>query len=480
MEFSCPTGSPNLTSPENHVLFMTKEEEVCRYAPVNIGSYKFFKPDYILMFAVIVILAAGSSSSFAFPAFARKYSLPCSVCHEAWPKLNSFGQNFKDNGYQLMNDRDSPIYMNLTYWPVSMRTVPNWHAESNGNVPVDTPSGPVEQTVKTSGFDLTGVDILAGGTLAKNVSFLLVSAIDSEEESIGVEAANVRFDNIKETTWINFKFGKAELDLPLSEKRIMTLSNTGGFYELYHYLPVGDVTVSNPADNQLGAELMGHSLNDHTRYAFSVVSSNDGTPGLPAGRSYDIYFHLSQGFNAGNLGLQRVGVYTYYGWQPTFFLTSEGEDIPGTGKGNEPFYRLGFYGNLSVGRFDLTGVYQHASDNVFLATGTPNDGTLLPPGAQDSTWNTGTFEAHFTYSPRLLFLGRYELVRMSQQALPEFPSELGNINVFTVACRYYPIMNSRAGLAWHTEYSTSESKLTSPNGQNQRNSSFFTGLDFAF
>jgi hypothetical protein len=42
----------------------------------------------------------------AIPAFARKYGLPCSACHEAWPKLNNFGQVFRDNGYQLGNDKD--------------------------------------------------------------------------------------------------------------------------------------------------------------------------------------------------------------------------------------------------------------------------------------------------------------------------------------------------------------------------------------
>ena len=66
-----------------------------------------------------------------------------------------------------------------------------------------------------------------------------------------MEAGNVRFDNIKNSPWFNVKFGKAELDLPLSEKRGMTLSNTGGEYALYHFLPVGDVTGTSPADNQL-------------------------------------------------------------------------------------------------------------------------------------------------------------------------------------------------------------------------------------
>ena len=444
------------------------------------GIRTCFQSGVALAVTCVLFIIASSSPGYAIPAFARKYTLPCSACHEAWPKLNSFGQNFKDNGYQLMNDRDSPVYVHPSYWPVAMRTTPHWHFENNGNVPVDTAAGPVEQTINTSGFDLGGIDILAAGTLSKNISFLLVASIDSGDGTVGFEAGNVRFDNIKDSTWFNVKFGKAELDLPLSEKRGMTLSNSGGEYQLYHFLPVGDATATNPADNQLGIELMGHSLDDRTRYAFSVLSSNGGNVGLPAGRTYDIYGHFSHGFTSGKLELQRVGMYVYYGMQPTFFLTSGGEAIPGTGSGNESFYRLGFYGNLYVGRFDLTGVFQHASDNVFLGTGTPADGTPPPDGATDPVWNTVTLEAHYTYTPRLFFLGRYELVRMSEQAFAEFPSDLGNVDVFTIGCRLYPFINSRAGLSWHTEFSSARSRLTSDTGQDQRNNSFFTGLDFAF
>ena len=41
--------------------------------------------------------------------------------------LNYFGQKFKDNGYQLMNDRDAPIWQNPGYWPVTFRITPIWH-----------------------------------------------------------------------------------------------------------------------------------------------------------------------------------------------------------------------------------------------------------------------------------------------------------------------------------------------------------------
>ena len=52
--------------------------------------------------------------------------------------LNYFGQKFKDNGYQLMNDRDAPIWQNPGYWPVVFRITPIWHRVSTGKVDVDT------------------------------------------------------------------------------------------------------------------------------------------------------------------------------------------------------------------------------------------------------------------------------------------------------------------------------------------------------
>src|SRR6266404_9692237 len=109
----------------------------------------------------------------AIPAFARKYGMPCSACHEAWPKLNNFGQMFKDNGYQLGNDRDAPIFQQPAYWPIALRMTPNWHRESFDRADIANPgtgNTPTEGQLTTHGFDLSGMDILTAGTLAKNIS----------------------------------------------------------------------------------------------------------------------------------------------------------------------------------------------------------------------------------------------------------------------------------------------------------------------
>src|SRR5262245_35310815 len=84
-----------------------------------------------------VLLAAGlPPRAQAFPAFARKYGLRCTACHEAWPVLNDFGRAFRDNGYQLGLGRDNPVTTPPAYIPVSIRITP--HYEYNTTSHQDT------------------------------------------------------------------------------------------------------------------------------------------------------------------------------------------------------------------------------------------------------------------------------------------------------------------------------------------------------
>src|SRR5713226_4781797 len=163
-----------------------------------------------LLLAAFVLSYATSAS--AIPAFARKYGLRCSACHEAWPMLNYFGQKFKDNGYQLMNDRDSPIWQNPSYWPATFRMTPNWHRESSDKVAVDSvigdgTSAPVERQITSHGFDLTGLDFHTGGTLEKNFSFYLLPSSDSTG-AFHFEQVFARLDNLAGSPWLNVKLGK--------------------------------------------------------------------------------------------------------------------------------------------------------------------------------------------------------------------------------------------------------------------------------
>jgi hypothetical protein len=436
-------------------------------------------------------------STSAIPGFARKYGLPCSACHTVWPELNNFGQVFRDNGYRLKNERDSPIDQAPGYWPVAARITPQFRSDRTTHQPVDAipgdaTGGVVERTVTQTGFDLSGLDLLMLGTLSKNISFGLIPSADNQG-AFHLEAAYVRFNDLLNSSWANVKVGKFELDNMVSEKRGLLLSGNGGFYQSYHYVPAQDATSFGIGDNQLGLELSGHSVNSYTRFSAGLFSSTDGEVGLGQGSGFDGAVAFSQAFEAGALGLERIGIYGYRGSRVTSFGTLNGEPVPGTGAGTKPFYRAGVTGDFFLGNLELLPLYMRAQDDVTLATGLGlPGGTDLPPGARSPTWNAGLLEVHYYVGHQFVLLGRRESVRMSAQALPDTPSDLGNVDATALGFRWYPYMISRTGLALHGEYAlTSTTGMPPLSGLGSgappldpstrvKSSSIFLALDFAF
>lgn len=424
-------------------------------------------------------VARALHASAAIPAFARKYGLPCSACHTVWPELSAFGQRFKDNGYQLGNDRDSPIWQNNGYWPIAIRTTPQWHLESTTNQVTD--SAPTGKTIGQMGFDISGMDLLMLGTLYKNITFGVVPTIDADGTA-GVEAAFVRFDNLGNSPWANLRVGKFELDNLLSEKRFTWLSNNGGFLYAYHYQSEGTIYAFGLGDNQIGAELSGHSLNSYTRYSVSVLTTDDGEAGLPGGKSMDAMVSLSQAWAMGTgLGPTRVGLFGYLGHRPTAIETIGGEPIPGTGSANKSFLRIGATAQVWLGNLELLPMVTHAQDDAALGGST-----------EKPAWNSALLEAHYVATPRLMVQGRYELLRNSKQADPAIPKTFGDADAFALGFRAYPFMFSRDGMAIHGEFALTNTTGMAPlsgNGSGEpavdpatkiRSLSFLLAFDFAF
>jgi hypothetical protein len=464
-------------------------------------------------FALVFLILGASQSASALPAFARKYGLRCSACHESWPALNNFGLKFRDNGYQLMNDRDAPIWQNPGYWPVTFRITPIWHRVSSlqqvdtygtvegGGIGI---TGTTALRITSSGFDLSGLDFHTGGTLEKNISFYVLPSSDPTA-SFHFETAMARIDNIAGSPWLNIKMGKFELNNLLSEKRILTLTANGGIYQTYHFMPQGDGNIfGQMGDNQFGAEYVGHSMDDRTRISAALLSSNDGNVGLVTGaNSYSGFFTFDQGVDFGRLGVSRFGGYAFVGEAATYYRTNGGAPIPGSGIGNKGFSRVGFTGQLYFGpHFDVNIVTQHGQDNVWFGQGYGNainpsngspgaaganntPGTVLAPGSRAPSWNGYLTEARYVYSPQLIFLGRFEAERMSQQASPTMASNLGNVTNYVIGYRYNPYMTSRSGFAYHGEFNLFHQDGTGPNNAagnatNINTSELLFGIDFDF
>ena len=454
----------------------------------------------------------------AIPAFARKYGFSCNVCHvPGFPKLNDFGNIFRDQGFQLGADQDVPTHEGITmgYWPLSFRTTVGYQGAS-----VRTDG----KGVTTGGFGFTGLDILSFGTLHRDIAFGVVftpglgsagfgtGASDSDLESAFVRLMRLeRFVGVKSdpgTYLVNLRVGKFELDVPFSEKRSPTLNSQ---FVMYHYLPgtpytatIGGTSTSsylNPnsfaiGENQPGAEVTGIKKTSATegyfRYSLAALSTNtfsgplsgcaSGTTCGTGGRNVNFYGHMTQSF--GGYGIvtgHRIGLFGAYGNAPTMVNATcpTCQAVAGSG---QPFSRVGVDISTTYdGQWNLFGAVMHGNDskNLFVSQGIVN--------AQNASWN-GAFVELDWYptllplfdSPGWLFSYRHDVIRNERQGDPTFTKHYNNVDADTVLARYYLHQSNRTDIALHAEYNTYRSKGVGAAGGDLLGQTMLVGLDFAY
>ena len=469
-----------------------------------------------IILIMATVLALWSGTARAIPAFARKYDLPCSTCHvPSAPKLNDFGNLFRDHGYQLGNDQDLPIYEGLTkgYWPVSLRTTVGYQAASLRSAGDGTPGGP-GKTLDSGTVGFTGLDILSFGTLARNITFGVVFTPNLGSAGFGtgsdsdLEAAFLQLDDLFHAEYLlNFKVGKSDIDPPFSEHRSPTLNTP---FVIYHYVAGTPYTTSlgnpglvtvpttvssccpaqaylNPNDFQLGEnhpelELFGIKQTPgggYLRYSLHGVSNSDlNTGGSGGGQSLNFYGHVTQSFGGyGVVSGQRIGLFGAYG----SVATTPNPSCPGggcgpIGGGHEPFYRIGADVSLTAfNQLNLIAAYMHASDSkgLFLSQGVS--------GAQDAVWDGGFIELDYNpvQLPEWLFIYRYDLIRNSQQGDPTFANNFNNVDSHTAMARYNFTLSTRVATTLHAEYNYFKTKGTGANGGDQVGQTMLIAFDFA-
>jgi hypothetical protein len=452
----------------------------------------------------------------AIPAFARKYGVSCNVCHvPGFPKLNDFGNQFRDQGYQVGSDMDLPTYESITmgYFPVSFRTTVGYQIAS---VKSDGAG------VTTGGFGFTGLDILSFGILHRDLSFGVVftpglgsAAFGTGGSDSDLEAAYIRVNRLEKYLGVkeeqgryllNLKVGKFEIDVPFSEKRSPTLNTP---FVLYHYLPgtpytatIGGTSTSSYlnsntfalGDNSPGIELAGITKTSFTdgffRYSLAGLSTNAFSGPLcpqsqqcgTGGRNINFYGHMTQSF--GGYGIvtgHRIGVFGLYGNAPTT-VNATCPTCISVGGTNQPFSRVGVDVSLTFdGQWNLFGAFMHGNDsrNLFVWQGVAN--------AQGASWN-GAFVQLDWYPNQLPFLGipgllmsyRYDVIRNTKQGDPSFAKNYNDVDSHTGMLRYYIHQSTRTDLAFHLEYNYYRTQGVGGGGGALNGQTTLVGLDFAY
>ena len=158
---------------------------------------------------VVSLLTAllGSHKASALPLFARKYSVPCTQCHFAFPHLNAFGMAFRQNGYRMAGvmgespwqSKEFPLalVLNAGYTFTSTDT-----ADSAGR----------RARTGLGAFDLNALEFHSAGTLGPGISDRFDANFDGAGGPLDAGMAWVQFDDVVAKGRLNLKAGcKAKL-----------------------------------------------------------------------------------------------------------------------------------------------------------------------------------------------------------------------------------------------------------------------------
>lgn len=189
-----------------------------RILPALFGIVVTVSSTLVLTLALTLVLTlVFSHNAEAIPAFARKYNVSCNVCHTRQPRLNSFGQSFMENGYQLPGTEDGGItkkrLLGGAQHGITLDDMSNLFAI---RLRADIQKADFRNnsdTESTDDIDIIFPNILNlffAGTVARNISVFMEAeyATQGEEEAkVEFERAFIIFDNLGGHQIANVKIG---------------------------------------------------------------------------------------------------------------------------------------------------------------------------------------------------------------------------------------------------------------------------------
>lgn len=299
-------------------------------------------PLVLLIGAAATLLPQDAS---AIPVFARKYGFNCTMCHSSVPRLNDFGQRYRDNGYRLMDRESEEQTVLQSPAPVALRTNVGYTGHRyNAEAGLED----------VSDFAVNGLDLMSAGLLGRDIGYFVVytpqiasgRGVAGQEGS--VEMANAVFSDLGRSPWLNLRIGRFEpAYVPFSAKRELSVAPIEAYDAAFPVGPAFSATRS-------GLELSGHgALPLH--YATGIVNGSDTNRSIDS--PSDFYGRTSYVFGPGEgqTAGQRIGVLGYLG-----------HARPEGGGAKESFARAGADASLNFSIVNLSGLFLYGSDDKTL------------------------------------------------------------------------------------------------------------------
>lgn len=374
----------------------------------------------------------------AVPIFARKYGFECTMCHSAFPRLNDWGQRYRQNGYQIPGKEREDESVSESATPVSLRAMAGFNSDKF------SPDG----SANVSQLQVGNVDLLSAGLVERNLGYFLLyrPQLNGSRGVVAqpgtLEMANVVFSHLAQR-WLNLRLGRMEPAVAVfSPARHLSVTP----YEVYDFTFPGGPAFS---DTQTGLEVSGWSRTANCQWATGWLNGSDTNKDrdTPA----DWYARVAHVFGRGEGQTtgQRVGLVGYWG---------QARPLLDPDAGRQSFNRWGADASLNLGPANLALQYLRGSDNARL-WGTVEDVDF-----------SGGF-AELTYQPAINLVG---FARWDTVSTPDEVTR--DVQRWTLGGRYY----FSDQLAGHLEYSHRTQDGGVPASAQLKEDFFTARLDAAF
>jgi len=258
------------------------------------------KNTFTIITLSIIVITILSSDTFAIPAFARKYNMSCKTCHEPFPKLKPYGNEFAGNGFQL-KDKDAPRYFVDTGddhlslirdVPLAMR-LEGYVTYNQGNAEQPDFTAPIV------------FKLLSGGAITKDISYYVYYILESGEPG-KIEDAWFMFNNLFNTE-LDFTIGQFQVCDPLFKRELRLTKDD---YYIYKVKP-GYSDVDLTYDRGI---ILGYGFDTGTNLTFELVNGNGIEEAFPSGdfdndKYKNPFASISQDINED----LRIGAMGYFG-----------------------------------------------------------------------------------------------------------------------------------------------------------------------
>lgn len=346
------------------------------------------KPRSALVWSLVLALAQPAVLSAAIPAFARKYRVSCSLCHNPAPRLTAFGEQFAANGFQFVAGEEPRDTIDTGDRLLTLLQRIDFAVRLDAFVTLSEPYSADDPRV-----DLQtpyNIKLLTGGAIADNISYYMYFFLSERGEVAGLEDAYIQFTDIA-SSGISVVAGQFQVSDPMFKRELRLPYED---YQIYR-VRVGDARADLTYDRGFFATYEPWAGSGLTM----MLVNGQGIGAAPADRLYDRDpFKTLAGHFTQDIGPLRLGAFGYWGRE-----SADGE--------RDRIYIYGPDATLPLGsRAELNAQYLRREDT----------NPLLTPGGPSTVVNSVLAElmfGPFGTDGRFFFGGLYNWVDADQPLL---------------------------------------------------------------